>query len=107
MQRRRSYMFTDKSHSDIGKMSAVLGMVSIISVCLAIYLSYKHAGGMDPKLGAAAFFSLLFAIGGEILGIMARLEKERFYLFPNIGIILNTIVIIIEGFLLYIGVNGI
>ena len=107
MQRRRSYMFTDKSHSDIGKMSAVLGIISIISVCLAVYLSYKQAGGMDPKLGAAVFFALIFAIGGEVLGVMARLEKDRFYLFPNIGLILNTIVIIIEGFLLYIGVNGI
>ncbi len=100
-------MFTDKSHSDIGKMSAVLGIVSIVSVCLAIYLSYRQAGGMDPKLGAATFFALVFAIGGEVLGIMARLEKDRFYLFPNMGILLNTIVLIMEGILLYIGVNGI
>lgn len=107
MQRRRSYMFTDKAHSDKGKMSAILGLIATVSMCLVIYLSYKQGGSMDPKLGAAAFFALLFSIGGEVVGIMARLEKDQFYLFPNIGIVLNTLVIFVEGFLLYVGVNGI
>lgn len=105
--RRKSYMFTNKSHSDIGKMSAALGVISTVSICLVIYFSYRQDGGMNPKLGAAAFFALLFSLGGEVLGIMSRLEKDKFYFFPNVGIILNTIVIIIVGFLLYLGVSGV
>ncbi|MBD5541609.1 MAG: hypothetical protein HDR00_10565 [Lachnospiraceae bacterium] len=105
--RRKSYMFTNKSHSDIGKMSAVLGVISIVSICLVIYISYSRNGGVDAKLGAATFFALLYSLAGEILGIMSRLEKDRFYLFPNIGIILNAIVILLEGFLLYLGVYGV
>lgn len=104
---RRSYMFTNKSHSDTGKMSVVLGTVSLVSVCLVIYISYSRDGGVDAKLGAAVFFALLYSLAGEVLGIMSRLEKDRFYLFPTIGIILNTIVILTVGFLLYLGVYGI
>lgn len=104
---RKSYMFTNKSHSDRGKMSAVLGLISTVSMCLVIYISYRQDGGMNPKLGAATFFALLFSMGGEVLGIMSRLEKDKFYLFPNLGIILNTFVIILVGFLLYLGVSGI
>lgn len=105
--RKKSYMFTNKSHSDMGKMSVVLGAVSLVSVCLVIYISYSRDGGVDAKLGAAAFFALLYSLAGEVLGIMSRLEKDRFYLFPTIGIILNTIVILVVGFLLYLGVYGI
>lgn len=105
--RRRSYMFTNKSHSDNGKISAALGVISFISLCIIIYTSYRQEGSMNPKLGAASVFALLYAIGGEVLGIMARLEKDKFYIFPNIGLILNTVVIVSVGFLLYLGVSGI
>lgn len=100
-------MFTNKSHSERGKFSAALGGISFASMCLVIYMSYKQAGAMSPKLGAAAVFALLFSIAGEVMGIMSRMEKDRFYLFPNIGILLNTIVILLVGFLFYLGVSGV
>lgn len=104
---KKSYMFTNKSHSERGKFSAALGAISFLSMCLVVYLSYRQKGAMDPKLGAAAVFALLFSIAGETVGIMARMEKDRFYLFPNLGIVLNTLVILLVGFLFYLGVSGI
>lgn len=100
-------MFTNKSHSECGKFSAALGAISFISMCLVIYISYRQRGAMNPKLGAATVFALLFSLAGEVTGILSRMEKDRFYLFPNIGIILNTIVILLVGFLFYLGVSGI
>lgn len=105
--RKKNYMFTNKSHSDNGKLSAALGAVSFLSLCLIVYISFRQDGALNPKLGAAAVFALLFSLIGEVFGIMARMEKDRFYLFPNLGIIFNTIVIISVGFLLYLGVSGI
>lgn len=104
---KKSYMFTNKSHSDRGKLSAALGAVSFVSMCVAVYISYREEGVMDPKLGAAVVFALLFSLIGEVLGIMSRVEKDKFYFFPNIGLILNTIVIAFAGFILYLGVGGI
>lgn len=105
--RKKNYMFTNKSHPERGKFAAALGTVSFVSMCLVIYISYQQKGAMNPKLGAATVFALLFSIAGEVLGIMSRLEKDKFYFFPNLGIILNTIVIVFVGFLLYLGVSGI
>lgn len=105
--RRKKYMFTGKSHSDQGKMAAVLGGISFVSMYFVIYTSYKQAGAMDPRLGAAAVFCFIFSIAGEVLSIRSRMEKDRFYLFPNLGIFLNSAVIITILYLLYIGVGGV
>ncbi|MGN0248741.1 MAG: DUF6142 family protein [Lachnospiraceae bacterium] len=104
---RRGYMFTGRSHSDNGKMSATLGLISFVSMCLVIYLSYRLKGAMSPKLGAATFFALLISIAGETLGVMSRMEKDKFYLFPNIGLILNSLSLFIIICLLYMGIYDI
>ena len=104
---RKGYMFTDRSHSDNGKMSAALGAISFISMCLVIYLSYRWKGAMSPKLGAVTFFALLISIAGETLGVMSRLEKDKFYLFPNIGLVLNSISLLIIICLCYLGIYDI
>ncbi len=105
--RKKGYMFTDKSQSERGKISATLGAVAFVSIMLVIYLSYESGGLMSPKLGAAAFFALLFSIVGEVIGIISRTEKDKFYFFPNLGILLNTLTIVIVGTILYLGVSGI
>lgn len=105
--RRRGYMFTGKSHSVNGVASTLLGVISFVSMCIVIYLSYKIKGAMSPKLGAATFFAMLIGIGGEILGILSRREEDVFQLFPNLGITLNTISLVIVVYLLYIGIYGI
>ena len=104
--RKRSYLFTDKTYSDQGKFSAALGLLVMVSLCIVIYSSYQMQGKMSAKLGAATLFSFVFAIIGEIVGILARLEKDKFYIFPNIGIILNTVGIVIIGVIIYLGVWG-
>lgn len=105
--RKRSYMFTGRSHSDRGKLSAILGAISFVSVCLIIYLSYRWKGAMSPKLGAAAFFAMLISIGGETLAILSRIEKDKFYVFPNLGIFLNGVSLFVIICLLYMGLYDI
>lgn len=104
---RKGYMFTGRSHSDNGKMSAALGLISFVSMCLVIYLSYKLKGAMSPKLGAATFFAMLISMAGEALGIMGRMEKDKFYLYPNIGLFLNSASLFIIICLFYLGIYDI
>lgn len=105
--RRRGYMFTGKSHSVNGVASTLLGIVSFVSMCIVIYLSYKIKGAMSPKLGAAAFFATLIGIGGEVLGFLSKGEEDVFHLFPNMGIALNSASLLVVIYLLYIGIYGI
>lgn len=103
---KKNYMFTNKSHPQRGIMSAILGILSDGAIGLAVFSAFKAGGETSMRLASGVLLALIFAITGLTLGIMSRLEKDRFYFFPNAGILLNSIAIIAVAFILYIGVFG-
>ena len=79
-------MFTDNRHPEKGVMSAALGAISVVTlVC------------------AGAFLAAIFSVTGLVLGIMSKFEKDIFKLFPNLGIILNTLSVAFVIFLILLG----
>lgn len=107
MFHRSGYIFTDKKNPQRGIMSAILGVISVASVCLAVYLTYQNKGVAPAQYGSVILLSLIFAVTGVVLGILAMLEKDIFRIFPVTGIILNSMTIIAGGFILYLGVSGV
>ncbi len=107
MFHRPGYIFTDKKNPQRGIMSAILGVISVASVCLAVYLTYQNKGVAPAQYGSVILLSLIFAVTGVVLGILAMLEKDIFRIFPVTGIILNSMTIIAGGFILYLGVSGV
>ena len=103
----RKYIFTNKKESKKGIMSAVLGIIALVSLFLAVYETFRNQGQALVKYGVAALFALLFALAGMVLGIMSKMEEDRFYLFSYLGIILNLLAIAGIGFIIYAGVYGI
>ena len=103
----RKYIFTNKKESKKGIMSAVLGIIALVSLFLAVYETFRNQGQALVKYGVAALFALLFALAGIVLGIMSKMEEDRFYLFSYLGIILNLLAIAGLGFIIYAGVYGI
>ena len=103
---KKNYMFTNKSHPQRGIMSTILGILSDGAIGLAVFSAFKAGGAASARLACAVILALIFSITGLTLGIMSRLEKDRFYFFPNVGIILNSIAIFAVAFILYIGVFG-
>ncbi|WP_455618432.1 DUF6142 family protein [Eisenbergiella sp.] len=103
----RKYIFTNKKESKKGIMSAVLGIIALASLFFAIYETFRNQGQALVKYGVAALFALLFALAGIVLGIMSKMEEDRFYLFSYLGIILNLLAIAGIGFIIYAGVYGI
>lgn len=100
------YKFTKKKNPQKGIMSTSLGMISIVSVCLAVYFTYLNKGTALAQYGSVVLLSGIFAITGLVLGIMSCLEKDIYRLFPIIGIVLNSITLFMSGFILYVGVCG-
>ncbi len=98
---RGRYVFTDKKHPEKGVLSSALGVISVATIIYAVYLSYRNGGQAEAKYAVAVMFCLLYSITGLVLGILARMERDIFKLFPNVGIILNVISIIWVGLLLY------
>lgn len=100
---KRGYIFTDKKNPRNGIMSAILGVIAVVSICIAIDLTYRNKGQALIQYGAAVFLALIYSIVGLILGIRSLREPDIFRLFPILGIIFNVIAILADGAILYWG----
>ncbi len=107
MARKNSYIFTNKEHPQKGIMSSVLGVISAASVVLVLYFAYCNDGVAELRYGAALLLAALFSVAGFVLGILSKMESDKYYFFPYMGIIVNTIVLFGIGFILFAGVYGI
>lgn len=84
----------------------MFGAVSLVSLITAVYLAYRNQGEAFVRYGVAGILCLIFSVAGLVLGIMARLEQDRFYLFAWIGIVLNILTLAGISFILYAGAYG-
>ena len=102
---RDRYMFTDNRHPEKGVMSAILGCISVTAMTLAVVFTYNDGGQAKLQYAAAVLLAAIFSVVGLMLGIMSRFEKDIFKIFPNIGIILNSMAVIFTVFLLILGIG--
>jgi len=107
MAKKSGYKFTNKEHPPRGILSTVLGLISAASIVLALYFTYRDGGVAQPRYGAAFLFALLFAGAGLTLGIQSRMEPDKYYFFPYLGLVINVLVLAGAGFILFAGVYGI
>lgn len=91
--RRSRYIFTDNKHPWRGIFSTLLGLFAFVLLTGAIDLAYQGGGRAGARSVAAFLLAVVFAIGGELFGILSRLEQDIYPLFPNLGIALNAVVI--------------
>jgi len=103
---KKNYMFTNKSHPERGIMSTILGILSDGAIGLAVFSSFRTGGAASARLACTVILALVFGLVGLVLGIMSRIEKDRFYFFPNVGILCNSIAVIVVAYILYVGVFG-
>ena len=88
---RKGYIFTNKDHPKKGIMSFILGILSI------------GGGESSERYGAAGVLASVFMLVGLFLGISSLMEKDRFKLFPVLGIIFNVIAFLILSLIMYAG----
>ena len=103
MSRKKSFMFTNKSHTEKGIMSTILGIISLATLGYAIVMSYRNAGDIPGQYGAAALLAMIFAFIGAALGAVSRTEKDKFYFFSYLGIVLNVLALAVVSAILYAG----
>lgn len=103
MKKRPGYIFTNKRHSNRAIMSTILGVISTLSLLSVIYLTYVQEGTAPVSYGLTGLFVLLFSITGLVLGVFTALEKDRYKLFPWLGILFNLVALVGIGFVVYMG----
>ena len=91
--RRSRYIFTDNKHPWRGIFSTLLGLFAFVLLTGAIDLAYQGGGRAGARSVAAFLLAVVFSIGGELFGVLSRLEQDIYPLFPNLGIALNAVVI--------------
>jgi hypothetical protein len=66
-------------------------------------MSYRLAGDIPRQYGAAAMLVMIFAFVGIVLGVMARMEKDKYYVYAYLGIGLNVLALAAISIILYAG----
>ena len=74
MERGKGYKFTNKKHPEKGIMSAILGVISLISVGTAVYQTYLARGNASTNMGVVGLMVTIFAVTGVILGYISKNE---------------------------------
>lgn len=103
MAKKNSYMFTSKQHTQKGIMSTILGVISLVTLAYTVVMSYLKAGDVPIQYGAAVMLVMIFAFVGIILGVVSKTERDKFYLFTYIGIVLNVLALLVISMILYAG----
>lgn len=106
MEGKKHLIFTDKKHTKRGIMSTILACISIVSLILAIYRTYEAKGEAGLNMGVVGVVSFLFAVTGIVLGVMGKMEEERFLLFAYLGIGLNVAALALISMILFAGAYG-
>lgn len=101
--KKNSFMFTNKEHTLKGIMATILGVISLISLAYITIESYVKAGKVPMQYGAVAFLTMIFAFVGITLGVLSKSERDKFYFFSYLGIVLNVLVLAVLSVILYAG----
>ena len=64
-------------------MAAILGVISLGSLGIMLFLSYQNGGQVGAGFGAGALLAALYSTIGLVLGLVTVQEKERYRLFPG------------------------
>lgn len=107
MEKSRGYKFTNKKHPPKGIMSTILGIISLVSVGVAVYQTFLARGAASTNMGVVGLMVTIFSVTGLILGYISKKEYDMFLFFPYLGMILNTMALLCISVILYAGAYGI
>ncbi|ACV25816.1 hypothetical protein [Kangiella koreensis] len=103
-------------HSGLGITTFVLGLIApiglIITIIMAAVAEASSYGGMDPSSSEAmviGLFLILFVILALIavgIGIGALVQKGYKKIFPILGVVFSSVVLVITIALMVIGANA-
>lgn len=86
-------------------MSVILGIISLAALVTAVIFSYRSGGEAAVKYGFTGVLAMVFALVGEVLGVLTACDRNYYRFFPVLGIILNLFALGGVSLILYAGVN--
>lgn len=84
---RRSYKFTEKTHSKRAMVVFALALATLITYFVFVYLSYQAAGQLSAYFGAFGVLTMIVAMVSVVLSITTLKEEDSFMLFPRLAVV--------------------
>lgn len=69
MKKRKGYLFTDKKHSNRAIMAVILGIISLVSLGIVVFLAYLHGGEAKGGYGVTGLLSVIYSMTGLVFGL--------------------------------------
>ena len=105
LKKRHGHLFNSKEISTRALLSAVIGLISVISCGIMIYLTYANGGVAELRYGGVVFLCLFFSLVGLILALLSRREPEKRYVVSYLGMLLNGAVLALGFVVMYLGLG--
>ena len=86
-RRRRSYKFTEKSHSKRAIVAFAGAIVLLILYLLFVYLAYKRPEGLSTYYGSIGVMAMLLSLILFIVSITSFGEEDSFQLYPRMALV--------------------
>lgn len=86
-------------------MATILGVISLASLGIVLFMSYRSAGEATVGFGFTGFLAAVFSMIGLGLGIVTFQNKGYYRLFPVLGTVLNLAALGGISLILYAGAN--
>lgn len=90
-KRRKSYKFTEKTHSKKAIFSIGLAGVSFVMYLMFIYLSYCGGGTLSAYYGGFGVLAMLIAATALVLSVPTLKEEDSFVFFPRLALGLSAV----------------
>ena len=101
--KKRKYIYTNKKHPPGAIMSVILGIISGVSMIAVVYLTYRANGEAIPGYGLTGLLAVIFSLIGFVLSAKSFQQKEAFRVYSVVGLILNLVVLLGVGGIVYMG----
>lgn len=80
-----------------------LGIISLVTVVLLLYLTYRQGGEASISYAFAGLLASIFSVVGLILSILCINDHYQHHFIGWIGIVLNGIAVLSMAGILYMG----
>ncbi|MDR0949417.1 MAG: DUF6142 family protein [Lachnospiraceae bacterium] len=101
MKRKSNLVFTNKRHSEKAIFSTILGIISFFSLSYVCFLAYQAGGEAKIGYGLTGLLALAFSVVGLTLAIRSLRERDQYRFFPCMGIVWNTLSLLLICLILY------
>ena len=105
MKKRTKYIFTNKKNSKRAVMAVILGVISLASLGIVVFLSGLSGGSARQSYGFTGLLAAVFSLTGLLLGVVTIQNKDYYKLFPALGLLLNFLSLAAVSLILYAGAN--